>query len=84
MVFLKGTVRRSVLEQRMAEFFSALRQNVTLPITCSVGAAFVKGYGFSYEESLRQADEALYESKQTGKNHYSCYTLYLPAPPQEN
>lgn len=84
MVFLKGTVCRSVLEQRVQEFFSALRQNVTLPITCSVGAAFVKGYGFSYEESLRQADEALYQSKQTGKNHCSCYTAYLPAPPQKD
>lgn len=84
MVFLKGTVQRSVLEQRMAEFFSALRKNVALSITCSVGATFVKGYGFSYEESLQQADKALYESKQTGKNHSSCYTVYLPAPPQKD
>ena len=42
------------------------------PITCSAGIAIAEQETFSYQETLRQADEALYHSKQKGKNRY-CY-----------
>ena len=71
-VFLKGNVSRQILDQRMNEFFAGLHQSTKRPVTCSVGIATVKAENFSYRESVRQADRALYQSKQLGENHF-CY-----------
>lgn len=72
MVFIKGNIRRSVLEKRVQSFMAALQADEKEPITCSAGITFVSGKDFSFEESICQADTALYQSKQTGKNHF-CY-----------
>lgn len=73
MVFIKGAIQRSVLEKRLDSFMSALREDQGEPITCSVGITFVNGTDFSFEVSMRQADMALYQSKQMGKNRF-CYS----------
>lgn len=71
MVFLKGAVRRDILDQRMDRFYCALRAHPKIPITCSAGITFVQGKNFSYQESILRADKALYQSKQDGKCHYT-------------
>lgn len=71
-VFIKGVRNRELLARRMEQLYEALQGVEGRPITCSVGIAIVEKEGFSYQETLRQADEALYHSKQKGKNQY-CY-----------
>lgn len=71
MVFLKGYVCRATLEERLKILAEALRQYELLPITCSIGITHVSSRGFSYDESLRQADTALYRSKKENKGGYS-------------
>lgn len=73
MVFIKGNIRRSVLEERLQSFLNALRKDEAEPITCSVGIAFANGKTFSFDDSVCRADMALYKSKKTGKNHF-CYS----------
>ena len=76
MVFLKGYVCRATLEERLKILAEALRQYELLPITCSIGITHVSSRGFSYDESLRQADTALYRSKKENKGGY-CYAERL-------
>lgn len=71
-VFVKGVKKREVLDRRMEQFYEALQMLEDCSITCSAGIAIAEQKGFSYQETLRQADEALYHSKQNGKNRY-CY-----------
>ena len=73
MVFIKGGIQRAALEERVQSFLSALQKDGSEPITCSAGIAFVSGENFSFEESICQADMALYKSKKMGKNHF-CYS----------
>lgn len=83
MVFIKGVVQKSTLNRRMDQLFSALRENETLPLTCSAGIALVNSQSsssFSYETCIYRADKALYESKQLGKNLY-CYAPDGQDPP---
>lgn len=82
MVFIKGGIRRSSLEERLQSFLHALQGDKAEPITCSAGITFVKGGAFSFEESVCQADMALYKSKQTGKNHF-CYAEDTLEKPKE-
>lgn len=74
LVFLKQVDDQSILDRRMYELFTSLReQKSEAALTCSVGIRFVQAEGFSYERSLKEADEALYLSKQSGKNTYRYY-----------
>nr|WP_317284132.1 EAL domain-containing protein [uncultured Dysosmobacter sp.] len=82
MVFIKGGIRRSSLEERLQSFLHDLQGDKAEPITCSAGITFVKGGAFSFEESVCQADMALYKSKQTGKNHF-CYAEDTLEKPKE-
>ena len=43
------------------------------PITISIGLAAFPEDGKSPEDLLRSADEALYESKRTGRNRVTAY-----------
>lgn len=72
LVFLKGDFDRSILEERLEELAAQLRQYDKVPITCSIGITFISTEGFSYEESLRQADQALYRCKERGRGGF-CY-----------
>ena len=71
MVFLKGKISREILDQRMNHLYTALGNYPTLPITCSAGITSVHYQNFSYQESVLQADMALYKSKRDGKSHYT-------------
>ena len=71
MVFLKGKISREILDQRMNQLYAELGDYPTLPITCSAGITSVHYQNFSYQESVLQADMALYKSKRDGKSHYT-------------
>lgn len=70
LVFLKGSIGKETLEKRMDKLFSDLHNKIDIPISCSAGLVSVSGKNFSYEEAIRQADIALYRSKQIGKSTY--------------
>ena len=70
-VFLKNYVSRGILDQRLDEFQKKLAGHRPQPIYCSIGIAIMCRETFDYEQCLGKADEALYESKNSGKNRYS-------------
>lgn len=55
----------------MDRFFQKLGSYKGMMITCSAGILFLDREDFSYQESLKQVDVALYQSKTEGKNHYT-------------
>lgn len=75
LVFIKDVSSREILDRRMDRLFALLQEGTEIPITCSAGIAFLKKENFSYERSLKEADIALYQSKQQGKNRYCYYGL---------
>lgn len=72
LVFIKGVHNKEILDHRMEQIYAALKESEDIPISCSAGISFVEKENFSYEKVLKQADEALYRSKQQGKNQH-CY-----------
>ncbi len=72
LVFIKGVHNKEILNHRMEQIYAALKEAEDFPISCSAGISFVEKENFSYEKVLKQADEALYRSKQKGKNQH-CY-----------
>lgn len=73
MVFVKGTISRELLNQRLDHMVLLLNENSDRKITCSVGVSIAKSKNFVYEDTLNQADIALYQSKKKGKNQHSYY-----------
>ncbi len=49
-----------------------LRQD--MKVSCSIGIALDPEHGTTYEQLYQSADEALYQSKNSGKNKYSIFT----------
>lgn len=82
-VFLKGIDDKDLVSKRIDHLLETLKdtsyESGALPISCSVGITFVDGKRFSYEDSLHEADIALYESKERGKATY-CYYEELKRP----
>ena len=72
LVFLKNVTDRTVISRRIGELQAALANVDGREITCSIGAVEVHREDFSYDRSLRQADMAMYRSKEHGRNTY-CY-----------
>ena len=72
LVFLKNVTDRAVISRRLGELQEALADVDGHMVTCSVGAVEVHPEGFSYDLSLRQADLAMYRSKELGRSTY-CY-----------
>lgn len=70
-VFLKNYVSKGILDQRLDEFQKKLARHRPQPLYCSIGIAIMCRETFDYEKCLGKADEALYESKNSGKNRYS-------------
>lgn len=77
-VFLPDTSQREIVERRVSVLVDAMEEQLTssqvLPITGSIGIAFLPADATTYNELFQCADKALYESKGKGKN---CYTFYL-------
>lgn len=73
LVFVKGTIDRSILDKRMGELLAKVGRLGKIPLSCSAGIRLVGEKDFNYNEDLRKADVALYASKKLGKNCYSYY-----------
>lgn len=70
-LFEKGRHSIDQVSRSMDRFFQKLGSYKGMMITCSAGILFLERETFSYQESLKQADVALYQSKTEGKNHYT-------------
>lgn len=73
LAFIKDVTKRHILDQRMSELSQALSLSDGIPIAFSAGITFVQQKNFSYDRALKQADDALYHSKQKGKAQASYY-----------
>lgn len=72
-VFLRDVTNKDILNRRMEELKRVLAGIEAHPVSCSVGISFIKRDGLSYDAYVKEADEALYYSKQKGRNCYSYY-----------
>lgn len=73
MVFLRNVSDRALVENRMQRLFGRMDGLQAMPFTFSAGITFASSEGFSYEECFKEADRALYNSKQKGRHRYSYY-----------
>ena len=73
LVFLKNVTDRAVISRRLEELQQMLANVDGHTVTCSIGAVQIRREGFSYDRSLRQADIAMYRSKDLGRNTYCHY-----------
>lgn len=74
MVFMKNTTKE-VTEQRAQALNRSLcrkfeKNGKTIPISCSIGIAYYPKDGIDYEALVSNADDALYQAKERGKNRY--------------
>ena len=70
-VYMKSAGGMQVVTEKAAEIIhavNAIKIGTAAPICCSIGIAGIAGRDTSYESVLRQADAALYEAKENGKN----------------
>lgn len=79
-LFLKSVTSRKILDRRISQLLGALSQSQPFPLTCSVGITFTDCRNFSYHTCLSQADTALYQSKQQGKNTYRYFEIAAGEP----
>ena len=68
---LQAVFQRIGINQYMDRFIDNFTHWATIPISCSAGIAFIRDGAPSYQKILSLADEALYRSKQNGKNQYN-------------
>lgn len=70
MVFMRRCEPVEALDGLLERFLSVLHRAEPVPFSSSVGIYLVTGERFDYEEAVKRADEALYESKRSGKDTY--------------
>lgn len=73
LVYIRGSIPRESLEQRLNCFLDQLRIHSGNVLTCSMGLTCVTSEHFDYARSLDRADNAMYHSKHNGKNSYTFY-----------
>lgn len=73
LVFAKGLSDRESICRRLNLLLEALRNNPPQPLVSSVGVTLVRPEGFRYTRCLKEADIALYKSKNAGKDGYSFF-----------
>ena len=73
LVYIRGNFPRDRLEERLKQLLQKLQNIPDLSLTSSIGLTYISGKRFDYAHYLAQADQALYQSKQNGKNSYSFY-----------
>lgn len=62
--------------ERMRELFDKLRNKKDISLACSAGIVSLKDSSkFVYRDTLYKADQALYRSKEKGKNQYRYFEL---------
>jgi diguanylate cyclase (GGDEF)-like protein len=73
LVFAKGLCDRDSITRRVELLLKTLRGDEALPLYSSVGITLVRPEDFRYTRSLREADTALYRSKNAGKDGFSFF-----------
>lgn len=78
-VILTDVTRPEHVEHIAAEILGELRKPFALEageasISCSIGITVYPGHGVSPDELISNADEAMYASKNAGRNRYHIYT----------
>jgi diguanylate cyclase (GGDEF)-like protein/PAS domain S-box-containing protein len=84
-VILTDVTRPEHIENIAAEILEELRKPFALDagearISCSIGITVYPGHGASPDELVRNADEAMYASKNAGRNQYQIFTHAMRAP----
>lgn len=85
MVLMCGTDRIELVEERCRELVEGFRtlfrtQFQEQSLSCSIGAALCPQHGQTYHELFVRADQALYQTKASGKDSYSIYDPNLTNP----
>lgn len=70
MVFVKNIKSPEILKKKLDWMYKQMREKESA-ISCSCGVCMIQKDQFQYRDCLRRADEALYHSKRSGKNHYT-------------
>lgn len=68
-----GDIRRKALELQNALEYMTSGDDIAVTVTGSIGIADYNGDGKGFDLLYREADEALYRAKNTGKNRYCFY-----------
>ena len=81
-VILTDVTRPQHIETIAAEILDELRQPFALAageaaISCSIGITVYPGDATTPDEMVRNADEAMYASKNAGRNRYQFFTLAM-------
>lgn len=71
LVFLRNERTPDAVNPYMDRLFSQLPEHAPVCVHCSAGLVAVHTEDFRYNDALRCADEALYQSKHLGKNQYT-------------
>jgi diguanylate cyclase (GGDEF)-like protein/PAS domain S-box-containing protein len=84
-VILTDVTRLPHVETIAGEILDELRKPFALAageatISCSIGITVFPGDGSSPEELVRNADEAMYEAKNAGRNRYQFFTTAMRSP----
>ena len=78
LILLKDLPDTDIAKDRCALLLTSLDELLTrlvpdLDVSCSIGAAIAPIHATTYTDLFRYADEALYQVKKQGKNHYKIY-----------
>lgn len=78
-VFLPFKSNQAFAEEKAAQILRNLERTATgdegsISITASIGATFVEKQGKDFESLYKEADEALYRSKESGRNKVTFYS----------
>lgn len=78
MVLLRGVADRGLVQARCERLLAIFRSsfhngNEKLPISCSIGVALAPEHGTTYVELFHRADQALYQTKNLGKNGFTIF-----------
>ena len=73
LVFVKGAIKKESIEKRMRFLLKKIQLDKEASVTGSIGITLVNKSNFEYNSYLKQADTALYVSKQKGKNSFCFY-----------
>ncbi len=77
LVFLPGNMSKEIIEKKAIQICDALNKTyhgvdgISIEVSCSVGISVAPRDGKDFETLFKLADEAMYQSKKTGKNTYT-------------
>lgn len=78
-VFMNRAVDLNMIKERLGEINRRCRKSYPVPeeepihVSVSIGAAISETWMYSYQRLYESADQALYYTKENGKNSYSVY-----------